>query len=644
MARLLDWVLTIYHMLLRLLWPGHPVSMAIRAEEALGRQQWGAAFDLSNGALKKRDSFAPAYYIRGIARLHLDDHQGALIDLNRFLAVTDEPPLMVYDWRGWIYLQRQEWSLALSDFERVLAEQPDDPHLYYWIAYIHWQREHWEKMRVALARLDDLTPDNPFVQELWGHLYLHEGTLDAADAAYTRAIDAGWDNPDLRYNRAVTRRQMGNLEGAAQDLEALRAMEPESHWACLEASNLAFARGDYQKALLEARAAIALERGFFEARISEAATLIAMDENREARSLLEEMREEFPDEPLVEQFHGDVLANGNEPSAAAESYRRALKKDPVNNAVRLKLAGELVVLGEYDRAMTEVERILAEEPDNQDALAVRIDLYRYNNQPERMRSDLDRLLAGQPDSAWALTFRAAHNQWMGNEQEAREDYDRALEADASQGWIWAFRGAFHLRHERASEARADLQQAITLDPRDPWIRRQWADFLHHTGQEPRAASVLDSLIAEHPDDGFARLFRADLHLQEGEWEAARAQWEAIAGSGHELAWLAHAALGVVSSGDARQRHLALADEQRPEPAFWGMTLATVRAQQALVAWLRGEHDRAQALLREAANARESGERLWLALRPLAERLGAEPLVTLLDAMEPSLATRSVRGD
>jgi predicted Zn-dependent protease len=631
-------------MLLRLLWPGHPVSLAVRAEEALGRQQWGAAFDLSNGALKKRDSFAPGYYIRGIARLHLDDHQGALTDLNRFLAMADEPPLMVYDWRGWIYLQRQEWSLALSDFERVLAERPDDPHLYYWIAYIHWQREHWEKMRAALARLDELAPENPFVQELWGHLYLHEGTLDAAEAAYTRAIEAGWDNADLRYNRAVTRRQLGQLEGAAQDLEALRAMEPESHWACLEASNLAFARGDYENALREARAAIALERGFFEARISEAATLIAMDENREAQSLLEEMREEFPDEPLVEQFHGDVLANGNEPSAAVESYRRALQKEPSNTVVRLKLAGELVVLGEYERAMKEVERVLAEEPDNEDALAVRIDVYRYNNQPERMRADLDRLLVGQPDNAWALTFRAAHSQSMGNEEEAREDYDRALAADANQGWIWAFRGAFHLRYERMIEALADLQQAITLDPRDQWIRRQWADFLYHSGQESRAAAVLDSLIAEHPDDGFARLFRADLHLLVGEWEGARAQWEAIAGAGHELAWLAHAALGAVSSGEERQRHLALADEQRPEPAFWGVTPATVLAQQSLVAWQRGEHDRAQALLREAAGSRESRERLWLALRPLAERLGAEPLVDLLDEVEPSLAARGVRGD
>nr|MBA3532060.1 hypothetical protein [Ardenticatenales bacterium] len=110
MLSLTDTLWTLYHWLLRQLDPTHPVSLAIRAEEALGRKEWGTAFDLSNSALKKRLDFTPAYFVRGLARLQLDDYAGALHDLNRFLALVEEPPALVYYWRGRIYAQKGEWA------------------------------------------------------------------------------------------------------------------------------------------------------------------------------------------------------------------------------------------------------------------------------------------------------------------------------------------------------------------------------------------------------------------------------------------------------------------------------------------------------------------------------------------------------
>lgn len=641
MLALTDALWIVYRWGLRLFDPDHPVALAIRAEEAMGRQQWGVAFDLSHSALRKRSDFAPAFFLRALSRLHLDDYQGALHDLNRFLALVDEPPGVVYYWRGWIYAHKEEWALALADFDRLLTESPNDPQLHYWRSYVFWQRQEWDKMGRSLERLEVLTPGNPLAWELRGHLLLHEGAFEGAEEAYTRAMGGGWENPDLRYNRAVARRHLGRHEEARADIEAIFGMDPDNLWAHLELGNFAFAASNYDEALRHARAAIAIDSTFFEARVSEAATLMAMEANEEARACLEALRREFPNEPLVEQLYGDLLAEADDGLAAIESYRAALRQEPDNPAVRVKLASELVELERYAEAEAELATVLEADPEFADAYSARADMYRVANNPTAMRADLDRLLALRPDDAWALAFRAAHCQWQGEIEAALTDYGAALAADPNEAWIWAFRGQLQLRMGNFRAARDDFQRAITQAPEDPWIRRQWAYLLLRCGNAALAAEVLDCLLEDEPEDGFARLFRADLHLLSGQEAEAASHLHYLIADAHELAWLAQAALAVLTEGEVRAIHLVAAEEERPEPRYWGITPATVLAQQALVCWLRDEQDEAEQALREAVAVLEFGETLWLALAPLCERLEAARLLALLPpapAREPRATT------
>ncbi|HEX8683885.1 MAG TPA: tetratricopeptide repeat protein [Ardenticatenaceae bacterium] len=637
MVFIIDPLWRLYHWLLRRFDPNHPISLIIRAEEALSERKWGLAFDLSNASLQKRSDFAPAFFARGMARLHLDDYKGALHDLNRFLALTEEPQGLVYYWRGWIYATKGEWSLAQSDFDRALTFAPDEPELLYWRAYALWQRGEWQSMRATLDHLLEVSPDMALAWELRGHLLLHEDDFRGAEAAYTRAMQAGHESADLRYNRAVTRRHLERYAEAKADLQTILRANPGNPWAHIEMGHIAFAANNYQEALRCARSALSADPGLFEARINEVAALMALGRAAEAQAILEAMQADFPDEALVEQLYGDLLASTQESEAATNSYRRVLVAHPDNEMVRLKLAGELTELGRYDEALAEINRVLGDNPDCPDAYAARADVYRYTNQPDPMRADLDRLLALDPNNSWAYAFRAAHRQWTGDEQGAFADYGAALAADPNQAWIWAFRGQLHLRARRLQAARDDYQRAITLDPEDPWIRRQWADLMYHCGHPDRAAEVLDCLVEDYPEDGFARLYRADLFLEAGAWDEAREQLRAIVEMDHELGWLAHALLAIFASPEERQRHLALADEQRPEPSFWGITPAVVLSQRALVTWLRGDPAAATTLLREAMDRLEPGETPWLALRPAFSHLGATPLLALLEEAEPEHA-------
>jgi tetratricopeptide (TPR) repeat protein len=623
-----DALWTIYRVAVRLI-PHHPAALTMKAEDALSKQAWGHAFDLSHEALRRRTDFPPALFVRGVARLHLDDYRGALFDFNRYLASVEQPPSVVYYWRARLYITREEWTLAQRDLERILERNQRNPHILYWYAFVVWQRREWDKLEKTLGILESLAPNMSGLWELWGHYWLSKGNDFLAERAYTRALTLGIHTPDLYYNRAIARRHLGELEAARQDVQAILTTDPHNPWAHVEMSTLAFTVGDYELALQHARTAKAQAPSLFEAHFCTAASLAALGYRDQAVKFLNEMRQHFPHHPKADSLLGDLLAEEGQSAAAAALYEAVLEAEPDNRTVQLKLAGEWLALDRFDTAEDLLNELVAESPECPDARSLRADLYRYTNRPNLMRQELDQLIVLDPDDANAYMYRAMHRYYEGDMRGAKADLDRGITVDRSNGWVWAYRGLWHLRSGNLRGAREDFQQAITLAPENAWIRRQWATFLIQSNHTTQAGKILDALIADDPDDGFARLMRAEVHLLMGELSAAEQQCFAIIEGKQETEWLAHAILAVLATTAVnRNRHLRQAEATRPEPTYWGVSAAMSLAQQALLECLRGNLSSAETALQQAILACKYGETLWRALPPLFTLLEADSLADL----------------
>ncbi len=609
--------------------PQHPIALTLRAEDALGKKAWGRAFDLSHQALARRDDFAPALFVRGVARLHLDDYRGALFDFNQYLAAVEQPPSIVYYWRARLYISRDEWTLAQRDIERVLPLNHQNPQILYWYAFVLWRRREWEKLEKTLSALERFAPTSCGLWELRGHAWLSQGNDFLAEKAYTRAIRFGLTTPDIYYNRAVARRHLGLLDKARRDVQAIFATDPNNAWAHVEMSTLAFTIGDYELAHQHAKRAKQQVPNLFEAHFCVAASLAALGYRSEACKLLEEMRDRFPNQPKADVLLGDLLAEEGQSAAAADLYEAVLQIDPENRDVQLKLAEEWLALDRFDTAEELLNSLHLEDPHCTDTLSLRVDLYRHTNRPDAMRRDLEILLRLDPHNAPAFTYRAMYRCFVGDAKGAKADLDKALAVESGEGWIWAYRGQWYLRDLNLRAARDDFQKAITLAPENGWIRRQWAIFLIQSGHLTKAGYVLDALIHDDPEDGYSRLVRAELYLMIGEWESARQQCAAIVANHHDTVWLAHTILAVLAV-DPHQRtlHLKQAEQLCPAPAFWGVSIVTVLGQQSLLQWLRGDHKAAEQTLQQALKACQPGELLWRALPPLFSLLNAHTLTEI----------------
>lgn len=171
--------------------------------------------------------------------------------------------------------------------------------------------------------------------------------------------------------------------------------------------------------------------------------------------------------------HFTVLAPANELIAkkiAGLSARGALRLNPDEVQARCDALLE-----------PRLERLLAEDPDDPDALFERARLmYRLDRVIKALR-DYDRLVGLEPDHAAGIYNRAMCHSYLGNTELAVRDYDRyvAIEPNDADGYYG--RGCELLDLGRRSQASVDFQRAAELAPDNEEyadVARQYPDLTY----------------------------------------------------------------------------------------------------------------------------------------------------------------------
>ncbi len=104
---------------------------------------------------------------------------------------------------------------------RALAAEPDSASLARQLADALIDSYHYDQAIAVLERALERDPQNPLLLDGVGAVLLHRGETEAAAACFDRAIERGPEAADSRFHRAQTRYELGDLEGARRDCDAL---------------------------------------------------------------------------------------------------------------------------------------------------------------------------------------------------------------------------------------------------------------------------------------------------------------------------------------------------------------------------------------------------------------------------------------
>jgi len=393
-----------------------------------------------------------------------------------------------------------------------------------------------ERIRAARAALEADRTRAAAWAEL-GFVYASERLKDAGLECFRVAERLDPRQPRWPYREAILLAQLGSFDEAITAMGRSLAIEagyPPSH---ARLGDYHMALGDLPRAEASYREATRLDSSYPGGWLGLARVALQSDRPREALETLERLLRDDPEQPLFHQLRdearrqlgeleagapartldGEGLPVWNDPwELEARAYKRkpdmlqvgrllregrarealaflqeerASGGDPFDTA--LSFATALVQLGERDRAMAEIESVLAREPENTQALLMKIDLVEDAGDLESAVALLDEVNRLQPTFAGPFAAKAFKLSELGRHEEALEAFERAEELGTTDPGL------------RFGKAGALLGL------------KRWAD----------AERVLTPLLGEQPDNGDAWLQLAIVRLRTDTLAGAREAYD-----------------------------------------------------------------------------------------------------------------------
>jgi tetratricopeptide (TPR) repeat protein len=234
-------------------------------------------------------------------------------------------------------------------------------------------------------------------------------------------------------------------------------------------------------------------------------------------------------------------------SAALETVQEALRKDPKFLDARLMLAGLFSTLRDLDSANVEYDRILKQDPGNEEALVYRAQILVEAGRNDEAIRLLKGFLKKQPDSAVSWYYLGRVHQKLDKKEDAIRSYRKAADlrpgfaqAGLALGWtledsnrsaeaLAAYQRLYDdaqdttaanriatllLKQEKYREALPYLEVVEAADADDMNVRVKLGLVYMELKRLDRAESIFKTILARTPDADRVRYYLASVYEEQ----------------------------------------------------------------------------------------------------------------------------------
>ena len=202
--------------------------------------------------------------------------------------------------RAWAALERSRYELAEKEFRVVLAEDPDDAQSHAGLALCLVEQQKFDEAETEAKAAVGMAPDVDFCHFVMGRVLLERNRFGEAVTAIEEAIRLDPQDANNRYLLAMTLSRQRKWSECLAAADAGLALDAE-HEGCTNLRALA---------------------------------LTHLGRKDEASSTIAGALERAPESSLTHTNQGWALLHRNDPKAALEHFREALRLDPSNDWAR----------------------------------------------------------------------------------------------------------------------------------------------------------------------------------------------------------------------------------------------------------------------------------------------------------------------
>lgn len=188
------------------------------ARNALYFEDYVLSIQYFNQVINAKPYLYEPYFFRGLAKINLDDFQGAEADCDD--AIQRNPFVVgAYQIRGLARIRQNNFDGAIDDYKTAIKYDPENVVLWHNLSLSHMQKKDYEAAKEDLGKLLTIAPKYTRAYLMRGEVSLQQKDTASALQDFDKVIDMDRYDPDGWGARAIVRIQQGNYKEAESDLD-----------------------------------------------------------------------------------------------------------------------------------------------------------------------------------------------------------------------------------------------------------------------------------------------------------------------------------------------------------------------------------------------------------------------------------------
>jgi len=274
-------------------------------------------------AIELDPDYEKAYVSRALAYSRTGEHKSAAEDYDRAL-VFDEKDEELYYLSGKEWYEDGNYQFALMKLTSAINLKKNFLEAYQVRQAVYVALEQYEKALEDCQRCLKLKEDEQSYFNL-AQVYEKLGMDDEAEEAYKQSLQKNRRVVATHFAYAQLLHRLEKYNEAGMELTQVLQMDPRHLEGILLQSQVLSAQGNYLKA-------------------SDQLSMASV---------------EFPDEPRIFLFRGDINNKLNQPGYAILDYSKAIELDPENAEIYYKRAGAYEAIRDYEKALIDYNKLLS---------------------------------------------------------------------------------------------------------------------------------------------------------------------------------------------------------------------------------------------------------------------------------------------
>ena len=257
---------------------------------------------------------------------------------------------------GLAYFKSGDYQQTIATLDPLLKTQPDNEQLTLLIGMSQYGLGHFTAASPLLKRASDADPNNLTLLLTLAHSCLFSQQYPCVIDAYHRliAMNAESAEADMLVGEALD--EMKDHEGAIREFRAAEVADPKEPNVHFGLGYLLWTRIEYQDAAEEFRKEIANNPHHLQAKLYLADSLILMNQDDQARPLLEEIGATEPNVAMQHLDLGIIYADEGRKEDAKTQFETAIKLSPKNVNAHYRLGRLYRSMGRTADAKVELDK------------------------------------------------------------------------------------------------------------------------------------------------------------------------------------------------------------------------------------------------------------------------------------------------